>query len=155
MRAVLVTTALAALLLAAPGEARRTALHLELVVDGLQDPVYLTAPAGEDGRLYVVERQGRILALDPGTTVPRTFLDISSIVGSTGGEQGLLSVAFHPDYGSNRLFYVDYTDPNGDTRVAEYRSDGLRGLPGTARQLLFVAQPFENHNGGQLQFGPD
>jgi glucose/arabinose dehydrogenase len=73
----------------------------------------------------------------------------------SGGEQGLLSIAFHPNYAENRLFYVDYTDTNGDTRVVEYRSDGTKAIPSSARQLLFVKDFAENHNGGQLQFGPD
>jgi glucose/arabinose dehydrogenase len=77
------------------------------------------------------------------------LLDIRSRVKS-GGEQGLLSVAFHPQYASNRRYYVDYTDTNGDTRVVEFRAGSTAG-----RQLLFVDQPYDNHNGGQLQFGPD
>jgi glucose/arabinose dehydrogenase len=67
----------------------------------------------------------------------------------------LLSVAFHPRYAQNHLFYVDYTDTNGDTRVVEYRSDGTRAIDSSARQLFFEKQPFPNHNGGQLAFGPD
>ena len=72
----------------------------------------------------------------------------------SGAEQGLLSVAFHPRYATNRLFYVNYTDNNGDTRVVEYRSDGRKAVR-RVRQLLFVDQPYPNHNGGQLAFGPD
>jgi glucose/arabinose dehydrogenase len=82
------------------------------------------------------------------------FLDVQNLV-TSGGEQGLLSVAFHPRYAQNHLFYVDYTDTNGDTRVVEYRSDGIRAIPSSARQLFFEKQPFSNHNGGQLAFGPD
>jgi glucose/arabinose dehydrogenase len=107
----------------------------------------------EPGRLYVVERAGRIVVLTGGKR--RTFLDIRSRVGSESSEQGLLSVAFHPGYAKNRRFYVDYTDRRGDTNVVEFRSDGSRGLSRTARVLLHVRQPFANHNGGQLQFGPD
>src|SRR5262249_16223677 len=73
----------------------------------------------------------------------------------SGGEQGLLSVAFHPDYAKTPLFYVDYTDRNGDTHVVQYRSDGTRAIPSSARELLFVRDFASNHNGGQLQFGPD
>ena len=72
-----------------------------------------------------------------------------------GGEQGLLSVAFHPRYASNRRFYVDYTDRNGDTRIVEYRSRGLSRSPVKVRQLFFQDDPYPNHNGGQLAFGPD
>ena len=75
------------------------------------------------------------------------FLDIRSLVKS-GGEQGLLSVAFHPRYASNHRFFVDYTDRNGDTRVVEYRSNGTAALPKTARRLLFVDQPFRTTTAG-------
>ena len=115
----------------------------------------VTAPASEPGRLYVVTRAGRIRVIEKGRTRPAPFLDIRGRVGSDSSEQGLLSMAFHPNYAKNRRFYVDYTDRHGDTRVVEFRSDGRRGLVKTARELLFVPQPFPNHNGGQLQFGPD
>jgi glucose/arabinose dehydrogenase len=93
--------------------------------------------------------------LENGRLRPTPFLDIRGRVGSDSSEQGLLSMAFHPDYAKNRRFYVDYTDRQGDTRVVEFRSDGRRGLPKTAREILRVKQPFTNHNGGQLEFGPD
>jgi glucose/arabinose dehydrogenase len=127
------------------------ALRLEQVAN-LSAPLHVAAPRSEPNRVYVVEQDGAIRVLQ-GRRV-RTFLDISSRVRS-GGEQGLLSVAFHPQYARNRRFYVNYTDVNGHTRVVEYRSNGTRALPGTARQLLFVRQPYANHNGGQLAFGPD
>jgi len=73
----------------------------------------------------------------------------------TGGEQGLLGLAFARDYATSRTFVVDYTDRNGDTRVVRYRSDGTKGLPGSAKQLLFVKQPYANHNGGMVAYGPD
>ena len=125
------------------------------MASGLADPVYVTAPRTEPNRLYVVERAGRIRVLESGRLRAEPFLDIRSRVGSDGSEQGLLSVAFHPVYARNRRFYVDYTDQKGETRVVEFRSRGGRGLSNTARNLLFVHQPFTNHNGGQLQFGPD
>jgi glucose/arabinose dehydrogenase len=136
---------------AAPAQAL---LHLRQVASGLDSPVYVTAPRSEPNNLYVVEQPGVIRVLVDGKLRAQPFLDIRSRVKS-GGEQGLLSVAFHPNYAKNHFFYVDYTDQNGDTRVMRFRSNGTAGLPGTARQLLFVKQPFENHNGGQLQFGPD
>src|SRR6266542_4234743 len=104
-------------------------------------------------RLYVVEQDGRIRYL-VGGRVRGTFLDLRDAVIS-GGEQGLLSVAFHPAYAKNHRLYVDYTDKNGDTRVVEFRSRNGKGIRSSARQLLFVDQPYANHNGGQLQFGPD
>jgi glucose/arabinose dehydrogenase len=117
-------------------------------------PVYATAPTGVRGVLYVVEQAGRIVVWRNGAVRARPFLDIRSKVRS-GGEQGLLSVAFDPAYASNHLFYVDYTDTNGDTRVVRYRSNGVAAIPSSARQLLFVKDFAANHNGGQLQFGPD
>jgi hypothetical protein len=125
-----------------------------VVARGLDSPVDLAAPAGEPGRLYVVEQKGTIRVIANGRLQARPFLDIESLV-SSGGERGLLSVAFHPRYAQNHLFYVDYTDTDGNTRVVEYRSAGGRAVPSSARQLLFVEQPFSNHNGGQLAFGPD
>jgi glucose/arabinose dehydrogenase len=125
-----------------------------VVANGFDSPVAVTSSPSERGRLYVVEQRGVIRVVDGGRVRPQPFLDITSLV-SSGGERGLLSVAFHPRYAKNRLFYVDYTDADGNTRVVEYRSDGTRAIPSSARQLLFERQPFSNHNGGQLVFGPD
>jgi glucose/arabinose dehydrogenase len=145
-----------AALLAPASSARpeRSALRLVRVASGLSSPVYVTGLRSEPGRLYVVEQEGRIVVLDRSRRLAEPFLDIRSLVRS-GGEQGLLSVAFDPGYATNRRFYVDYTDRSGDTRVVEYRSDGTRAIAGSARQLLFVDQPYANHNGGQLEIGPD
>jgi glucose/arabinose dehydrogenase len=141
-------------LLAPASAARPDALRLVRVASGLHSPVYVTGLRSEPGRLYVVEQAGRIVVLERGRVRAEPFLDIRSLVLS-GGEQGLLSVAFDPGYAKNRRFYVDYTDRNGDTRVIQYRSDGTKAIPSSARQLLFVEQPYPNHNGGQLEFGPD
>ena len=131
-------------------------LRLEEIADGLDSPLYVAAAPGEPDRLYVVEQTGRIRVLEDGAVRDSPFLDLSDRV-TAGGEQGLLSVAFHPDYEENGRLYVDYTDLEGDTRVVEFRANGERTAaePGSARELLFVEQPFSNHNGGQLQFGPD
>jgi glucose/arabinose dehydrogenase len=136
------------------GQAKRQ-LHLRLVVSGLQEPTFVGALRSEPGRLYVVERAGLIRVVVNGRLRTQPFLDLRSRVGSDDSEQGLLSVAFHPRYATNHRFFVDYTDKEGDTRVVEFRSNGTVGLPGTARQLLFVNQPYSNHNGGQVEFGPD
>jgi glucose/arabinose dehydrogenase len=128
-------------------------LRLTPVASGLDAPVDVTSTPSEPDRLYVVEQAGRIRIIEGGKLSPRPFLDISGDV-QAGGEQGLLSVAFHPDYESNRLFYVDYTDLNGDTRVVEFQSRDDAG-PARKRELLFVDQPYANHNGGQLAFGHD
>jgi glucose/arabinose dehydrogenase len=120
-------------------------------------PVYLTAPPGDTGRLFIVEKTGTIRIVKNGSLLARPFLDISSQV-SRGGEQGLLSMAFDPRYATNRRFYVDFTNTAGDTRVVRYRasaSDPDVALASSARVLLRVDQPYDNHNGGQLQFGPD
>ena len=85
---------------------------------------------------------------------PQPFLDVRSVIVS-GGEQGLLGLAFAPDYATSRQFVVDYTDRNGDTRVVRYRSNGTRALPASATQLLFVDQPYSNHNGGMVAYGRD
>ncbi|MBD0348499.1 MAG: PQQ-dependent sugar dehydrogenase [Thermoleophilia bacterium] len=138
---------------AADGEQTR----LRLVTIGrFASPLHLAPARGVRGRLWVVEQAGRIRMLVNGRPVRRPFLDIRARVLS-GGEQGLLSVAFHPNYARNRRFFVNYTDTAGDTRVVEYRANraGTHALPRARRQLLFVNQPYANHNGGQLVFGPD
>jgi glucose/arabinose dehydrogenase len=153
MLAGLLTAILAAIAPAGPAAPDQAALRLERVASAIA-PVHATAPRSEPGRLYVVEQDGRIRVLVNGRLRAAPFLDIRGLVAS-GGERGLLSVAFHPSYRQNRRFYVNYTDRNGHTRVVEYRSNGTRALPGTARRLLLVRQPYANHNGGQLAFGPD
>ena len=139
-----------------PAEADPEQARLRLVTVGrFSSPVHLASAPGARGRLWVVEQAGRIRMVVNGRVARQPFLDIRSRVQS-GGEQGLLSVAFHPSYARNRRFYVNYTDTAGDTRVVEYRANraGTRALRRT-RQLLFVDQPYVNHNGGQLAFGPD
>lgn len=130
-------------------------LAVERVASGLDMPLHLTAPAG-DRRLFIVEQDGRIRIVTNGALLARPFLDISSKIRS-GGEQGLLSLAFHPRYAQNGLFYVNYTDRNGDTQVERYKvsSDADVADPASAHQILFVKQPYANHNGGHILFGPD
>jgi glucose/arabinose dehydrogenase len=124
-------------------------------VGSFSEPVYVTAPPGDRRRVFVVERGGRIRVLVGGRLRAQPFLDISGQV-SSGGERGLLSMAFAPDYATSGLFYVDYTDRNGDSRIVEYRrSSAERADPGSARQLIFQRQPEPNHNGGLVLFGPD
>jgi glucose/arabinose dehydrogenase len=131
-------------------------VKLEEVVSGLKAPVYLTAPAG-DARLFVVEQPGRVRVVENGNLLPEPFLDLTDRV-KYGGEQGLLSVAFHPDYAHNGYLYVDYTDGNGTTRIERYRvsgSDRNRADPASVKRLLTIEQPYANHNGGLVVFGPD
>jgi glucose/arabinose dehydrogenase len=118
-------------------------------------PLYVTSPPGDRRRLFVVEQGGRIRVLVDGRLRSRPFLDIRGKV-RAGGEQGLLSMAFAPDYARSGRFYVDYTDTNGDSRIVEYRrATATRARPGSARQVIFQDQPEPNHNGGLLLFGPD
>jgi glucose/arabinose dehydrogenase len=137
------------------GTAARAAYSFRPVFTAVA-PLHVTAPRSERSRLYVVEQAGRIRVAVNGRLRATPFLDIRSRVLS-GGEQGLLSVAFHPSYARNRRFFVNYTDRRGDTRVVEYRANraGTQALTRTAKQWLFVDQPYANHNGGQLAFGPD
>jgi glucose/arabinose dehydrogenase len=118
-------------------------------------PVFVTAPPGDRSRLFVVEKGGTVRVMHGGKTLARPFLDLSGKV-TTGSEQGLLSMAFAPDYASSGLFYVYYTDLNGDTQVVEYkRASEDAADPGSARTVLSQKQPEPNHNGGLLLFGPD
>jgi glucose/arabinose dehydrogenase len=144
-------TATPAVPLAAP------AVALEAAFTGFRSPVYITHD-GEASRLFVVEKAGRIRLIENGAVQAAPFLDITDRVGSRSSEQGLLSVAFPPDYAAGGLFYVDYTDLNGNTVVARYRrsADNPRQAdPASEQKILQVDQPAANHNGGQLQFGPD
>lgn len=127
------------------------------MAEGLSQPVDLTAPPGDTTRIFIVEKTGRVRIFRAGQVVARPFLDVSGLV-SGGSEQGLLGLAFHPNFSSNGKFYVDYTDRAGDTRIVEF---AVGSDPDTAsstvagRQVLFVDQPYANHNGGQVAFGPD
>ncbi len=152
MRSIVVAAAaaLALCLCTGAGYSRSATFSFQQVATGFSTPVDVAAAPGDPSTLYVVEQQGTIMMVRNGQTAG-TFLDIRDRVRS-GGEQGLLSVAFHPGYAQNHLFYVDYTNTNGDTRVVEFKSANGVGDASSARQLLFVHQPYENHNGGQLQF---
>ena len=109
---------------------------------------------GSPGALYVVEQGGLVRVVDAGKIQAQPFLDVRART-RAGGEQGLLGLAFAPDYATSRQFVVNYTDRNGDTRVVRYRSDGAKALPASARQLLLVKQPYANHNGGMVAYGKD
>jgi hypothetical protein len=130
-------------------------LTTQLVVRGLASPLDLQAPAG-DSRIFVVEQGGRIRIVRGGAIVSSPFLDISGRI-SSGGEQGLLGLAFHPSYGTSGRFYVNYTDPRGDSHVSEFKVSANPDVADAAseRELIFVRQPFANHNGGGLAFGND
>ncbi|MEZ5080678.1 MAG: PQQ-dependent sugar dehydrogenase [Thermoleophilia bacterium] len=137
--------------------ARETATagyRLVRVSGGLGDTLFLTAAPGRT-TLYAVQKSGRIRVLRNGR-LGAVFLDIRSQV-SGGGEQGLLGLAFHPGFARNRRFFVNFTDRSGDTRIVEYRANArrTRAVPSTARTVMTIDQPYENHNGGMIAFGPD
>jgi glucose/arabinose dehydrogenase len=129
-----------------------------LLLDGLDRPVAIADPGDSSGRLFVVEQPGVIRIYQGGKLLPEPFLDIHQRVGSRGNEQGLLGLAFHPAYSQNGLFYVNYTDLNGDSVIARFSVSGdnvNRADAGSEQQLLFIRQPYPNHNGGSVVFGPD
>ena len=139
----------------APAQAARAKRARLKRIGRFDAPVYVTSPPGGAQRVFVVEQPGTIRVVKRGRKLPTPFLDIRDRVRS-GGEQGLLSMAFAPDYAASGLFYVDYTDVNGHTRIVEYRrATKDRADPASARELLFQRQPEPNHNGGLLLFGPD
>src|SRR2546430_3896343 len=132
-------------------------LQLIPIATTLSNPDYLTAPPGDVNRLFVVEQAGRIRVVQNGQPLATPFLDIVSRV-SSGGERGLFSVAFHPNYAGNGFFYVDYTDVSGDTRIERYTvsaADSNVADSASHKLILFVKQPYPNHNGGLVVFGPD
>lgn len=130
-------------------------ISLNEVISGLNQPLYITHAGDGSGRMFIVEKGGRI-KIYLGYTYEGTFLDIHTKV-STSSEQGLLSVAFPPDYESQKHFYVDYTNLAGDTVIARYLVSSDPNLADFASEeiLLTIDQPYANHNGGQLAFGPD
>ncbi len=133
-----------------------TGAGLQEVVSGLSFPLYLTAPAGDLARLFVVEKTGRIRIVRDGVLLPDPFLDLSAQV-SSGSEQGLLGLAFDPDYATSGMFVVHYTDVAGNTVVSRFQvsADPDRADPATGQVVLTASQPYPNHNGGQVTFGPD
>jgi hypothetical protein len=138
-----------------PGPPGNANVQARLLVNGLSEPVDLQAAPGDTSRLFIVEKTGTIRIFRGGSLVTRPFLDISSRV-SNGSEQGLLGLAFHPQFSANQRFYVDYTDRSGGTHVVEFvASAGLDTASAAEREILFVDQPAPNHNGGQIAFGPD
>jgi glucose/arabinose dehydrogenase len=132
----------------------RTELRFRPFASGLRGAWWIGAPRSEPNRLYVAQKAGSVRVLVNGRLRGEPFLDIRGLVGSPGPEQGLFSLAFHPRYAANHRFYVAYADNRGDTRVVEYRSNGVRAVR-RLRRLLVVPQPYPRHSGGHLQFGPD
>jgi len=132
-------------------------LTLEPLAEGLAKPVFAGHAGDGSGRIFVLEQAGRIVALNADGSQPQTFLDIRERVGSSASEQGLLGLAFDPQFLANGRLFVNYTDKNGDTVIARFQANPERTAadPASETTLLTAAQPATNHNGGILAFGPD
>jgi glucose/arabinose dehydrogenase len=132
-------------------------VELRPIVGGLETPVGIANAGDGSGRLFILEKVGRIRILRDGTLVATPFLDITDRVGSRDSEQGLLGLAFHPNYETNGSFFVNYTDIQGDTVVARFSvsTDPDLADPFSETMILRLEQPAGNHNGGHLAFGPD
>ncbi len=129
-----------------------------LLADGLERPIAVVASGDGSGRLFLVEQPGSIRVFQDGALLAQPFLDIRERVGSRGNEQGLLGLAFHPNYATNGYLYVNYTDRDGDTVISRFSAvtgEPDRADPSSEKPLLRVAQPYPNHNGGSVVFGPD
>ena len=141
---------------AAPAGFRQgDSLQAVAVADGFDHPLFLCTAPG-DARVFVVEQPGRIRWIEGGRPSRGVILDVSSQL-RYGGEQGLLGLAFHPAFATNGFLYINYTDRNGQTQVVRYtmRAGSDSVTAGSAKRILTVVQPFANHNGGMLAFGPD
>jgi len=127
------------------------------IVTGLVKPTAMIELPDGSGRLLVLEQHGDIRIVDNAQVLQQPFLNIASKVGSQGNEQGLLGMALDPNYANTGIFYLNYTDVNGNTVVARYhtKSDGSAADPASEQILLHIDQPYANHNGGNLTFGPD
>jgi glucose/arabinose dehydrogenase len=147
----IVATALALL-----GAGSAQALTLQQVGGAFEQPTYVTSDPGDPGRLFVVERKGRVKEVKDGAV--RTFADVSGLVSCCERERGLLSIALAPDFDASGRLYLDYTgkEEPGEIHVAELRASGSSASAGSLRKVLTIPHPGEsNHNGGQIQFGPD
>jgi glucose/arabinose dehydrogenase len=130
------------------------------ITNGLQRPLLFTNANDGSNRMFIVEQDGHIwvATVVDGTVQKQPFLDVSGLITTAGNEQGLLGLAFHPQFKTNGQFFIDYTDVNGNTVVARYSvmaSNPNVGDPNSASFVIQIKQPFENHNGGNLAFGPD
>lgn len=141
------------------GDISAQTLTAELVADGFSNPVFLTSPPNDSDRLFVVEaKSGMIKIIKNGLVLTTPFIDLGGQIVSDGSEQGLLGMAFHPDYEQNGYFFVNYTGSAGNTYVARYTVSGAnpdQADPGSAKQIIVINQTAANHNGGMLAFGLD
>ncbi len=134
----------------------KVALGLTLVKGGFTNPLLVTSPRDGSGRLFVVEQAGRIRIIKNGTTLATPFLDLRGRI-TAGGERGLLGLAFHPDFHRHPYIYVNFTDFRGNTAINRYTVGANPNVAifSTGVRILTIVQPYPNHNGGNLAFGPD
>lgn len=126
-----------------------------LIASGLDRPVDIQSARDGSGRLFIVEKYGVIRVYQNGQLLDQPFLNIDDRVNDDGNEMGLLGLAFHPNYEQNGYFYVNYTGSGGHTRISRFQAGGNSADPGSEKVLMVVNQPYRNHNGGALAFGPD
>lgn len=126
-----------------------------VIANGLNRPVDIQSARDGSGRLFIIEKYGAIRIFQDGQLLREPFLNISDRVNDGGNEMGLLGLAFHPNYKQNGYFYVNYTGAGGHTRISRFQADGNSADPNSEKILLRVDQPFQNHNGGAVVFGPD
>jgi glucose/arabinose dehydrogenase len=140
-----------------PVPAGQPEIALALHATGRNQPLNIAHAGDGSGRLFVVERGGRIRIIKDGAVLPVPFLDVSAKVRTAGGEQGLLGLAFSPDYASNGHFYVNYTDLQGTSVIARYSVASNPDVANASSEtvLLTLEQPYANHNGGHIAFGPN
>jgi glucose/arabinose dehydrogenase len=152
--ASLVVAAIVLLTLAAPIVSGATTVVLKPVVSGLDNPVYVTSAPDGSGRLFVVEQPGRIRVIKNGVLLPTPYLDITDMT-SKGDEQGALGLAFHPAFKTTGLFYVDFTTPQGNTAIDQFKQSTTNpdvAVKSSSKRVISIAQPYANHNGGMITF---
>jgi glucose/arabinose dehydrogenase len=142
---------------AGPFDPDSLSVAFESVIEGLDEPLAIVHAGDGSGRLFIAEQGGRIQIVTAGRLSDTPFLDIADRI-SSGGERGLLGLAFHPDFPTDPRVFVDYTDTDGNTRISSFTLDPAnleRADPASEQRLMFIEQPYANHNGGGIVFGPD
>ena len=127
----------------------------KLIASGLTRPVDIQSANDGSSRIFIIEKYGVIRVFENGQLLESPFLNIDDRVNDSGNEMGLLGLAFHPDHEQNGFFYVNYTGDGGDTRISRFQASGNIADPNSEKVLLIIEQPYPNHNGGALAFGPD
>lgn len=141
-----------------PSLSQVTVSFSPVVSSGLSVPVDIVDPKDGTGRLFIVQQNGLVKIVSGGVLSPGNFLDVTGIINYDGSERGLLSLAFHPNYSSNRYFFIYYNNTAGDISIAQYRTKASApdsADPASGKVLMNIPKPFTNHNGGKLNFGPD